>query len=106
MPAYFNAKVAVGIVIGAGLAARFVKLETADRALPAGVLLGIAVCLLADASTQPWTPGTHRRSPCLIFGNGRRAARLVDQTTFHDAGMPRSRTKIGIALFRVEQPER
>ena len=47
MPAYLNAMVAVGIVMGAGLAARFVKIETADRALPAGVLLGVAVCLLA-----------------------------------------------------------
>jgi MFS transporter, LPLT family, lysophospholipid transporter len=54
MPAYLNAAVAVGIVMGAGLAARFVKLETADRALPAGVLLGAAVCLLAGASTLTW----------------------------------------------------
>jgi MFS transporter, LPLT family, lysophospholipid transporter len=47
MPAYLNAMVAVGIVIGAGLAAKFVTLEKADRALPAGVLIGAAVCLLA-----------------------------------------------------------
>jgi LPLT family lysophospholipid transporter-like MFS transporter len=54
MPAYLNAMVAVGIVVGAALAARFVKIETADRALPAGVLLGIAVCLLAGASSVTW----------------------------------------------------
>jgi MFS transporter, LPLT family, lysophospholipid transporter len=47
MPAYLNAMVAVGIVIGAGLAAKFVTLERADRALPAGVLIGVAVCILA-----------------------------------------------------------
>jgi LPLT family lysophospholipid transporter-like MFS transporter len=47
MPAFLNAMVAVGIVIGAGLAARFVTLEKADRALPAGVLIGAAVCLLS-----------------------------------------------------------
>ena len=47
MPAYLNAAVAVGIVLGAALAARFVTLEKADRALPAGVLIGAAVCLMA-----------------------------------------------------------
>jgi len=47
MPAYLNAMVAVGIVIGAGLAAKFVTLEKADRALPAGVLIGATVCILA-----------------------------------------------------------
>jgi MFS transporter, LPLT family, lysophospholipid transporter len=47
MPAYLNAMVAVGIVLGAGLAARFVTLEKADRALPAGVLIGLSVCVLS-----------------------------------------------------------
>jgi LPLT family lysophospholipid transporter-like MFS transporter len=47
MPAYLNAMVAVGIVIGAGLAARFISLEKAYRALPAGIVLGLAVCVLA-----------------------------------------------------------
>jgi LPLT family lysophospholipid transporter-like MFS transporter len=55
MPAYLNAMVAVGIVAGAALAARFVSLERAARALPAGVLIGVAVCLLAGASTLPVT---------------------------------------------------
>jgi LPLT family lysophospholipid transporter-like MFS transporter len=54
MPAYLNAVVAIGIVAGAGLAARFVKIDTADRSLPAGVLLGIAVCLLAGTTTLSW----------------------------------------------------
>jgi MFS transporter, LPLT family, lysophospholipid transporter len=47
MPAYLNGMVAVGIIIGAVLAARFVTLARADRALPAGVLLGLAVCVVA-----------------------------------------------------------
>ena len=54
MPAYLNAMVAVGIVAGAALAARFVSLERAARALPAGVLIGVAVCLLAGATTLPF----------------------------------------------------
>jgi LPLT family lysophospholipid transporter-like MFS transporter len=39
--------VAVGIVIGAGLASKFITLARADRALPAGILLGLAVCVVA-----------------------------------------------------------
>ncbi len=53
MPAYLNAAVAVGIVAGAALAARFVTLRSADRALPAGVLIGVAVCVLAGTTTVP-----------------------------------------------------
>jgi LPLT family lysophospholipid transporter-like MFS transporter len=53
MPAYLNAMVAVGIVVGAGLAARFVTLEKAQRALPAGILIGVAICLLTRAATLP-----------------------------------------------------
>lgn len=47
MPAYLNAVVAVGIVIGAGLAGKLVTLDKAERALPAGMLIGIGVCVLA-----------------------------------------------------------
>jgi len=53
MPAFLNAMVAIGIVIGAGLAAKFVTVEKADRALPAGVLIGLAVCLLSTVSSLP-----------------------------------------------------
>ncbi len=53
MPAYLNAMVAVGIVLGAGLAAKFVSLEKVNRALPAGVLIGAAVCLLAGTTRLP-----------------------------------------------------
>lgn len=53
MPAYLNAVVAVGIVVGAGLAAKFVTLEKADRALPAGVLIGVAICVLSATTSLP-----------------------------------------------------
>lgn len=53
MPAFLNAAVAVGIVAGAGLAARFVTLEKAQRALPAGVLIGAAVCAMSVTSSLP-----------------------------------------------------
>jgi len=53
MPAYLNAMVAVGIVVGAGLAARFITLEKAARALPAGILLGLLVCFLAQVNSLP-----------------------------------------------------
>ena len=49
-PAYLNAMVAIGIVVGAALAAKFVPLERVNRALPAGVMIGLAVCLLAGTT--------------------------------------------------------
>lgn len=51
MPGFLTGMVAAGIVVGAGLAARFVKLEAAYIALPVGVLLGCTVCLLPLAHT-------------------------------------------------------
>ncbi|WP_075182254.1 lysophospholipid transporter LplT [Pantoea sp. 1.19] len=42
-PTLLNAMVAVGIVAGAGAAARLVTLETVARCMPAGVLIGVAV---------------------------------------------------------------
>ncbi len=53
MPAYLNGVVAVGIVIGAGLASRFVTLETVSRSLPAGVLIGVSICLLSITTHLP-----------------------------------------------------
>jgi LPLT family lysophospholipid transporter-like MFS transporter len=46
-PAYLNAVVAVGVVLGAALAAKFVTLKSVNRALWGGVLLGIAVCAIS-----------------------------------------------------------
>jgi MFS transporter, LPLT family, lysophospholipid transporter len=53
MPAYLNAMVAVGVVIGAGLAGKFVTLDKPERALIGGVLIGIAVCVLAPTTSLP-----------------------------------------------------
>jgi LPLT family lysophospholipid transporter-like MFS transporter len=53
MPAYLNATVAVGIVIGAALASKFVTLTRADRVLPAGVLIGVGVLVLAATTHVP-----------------------------------------------------
>ena len=53
MPAYLNGVMALGIVVGAALAARFITLERADRVLPAGVLIGALVCVLASVTQLP-----------------------------------------------------
>ena len=42
-PTYLNAIVAVGIVVGAGAAAKLVTLETVARCMPAGILIGVGV---------------------------------------------------------------
>ncbi len=46
-PTMLNAAVAIGIVIGAGLAAKFISLETVRRCMPAGIVIGIMVVLLS-----------------------------------------------------------
>jgi len=53
MPAYLNASTAVGIVVGAALASRFVAIEHAARAIWAGLALGIVVATLAAVSSLP-----------------------------------------------------
>lgn len=40
-PTYLNAMVAIGIVVGAGAAAKLVTLETVSRCMPAGILIGV-----------------------------------------------------------------
>jgi MFS transporter, LPLT family, lysophospholipid transporter len=52
-PAYLNAVVAVGIVFGAALASKAVTLEKVTRAMPGGVLIGVAVCVLAFTTHLP-----------------------------------------------------
>jgi len=42
-PTYLNAMVAVGIVVGAGAAAKLVTLKTVARCMPAGILIGVGV---------------------------------------------------------------
>jgi LPLT family lysophospholipid transporter-like MFS transporter len=51
-PTLLNAMVAVGIVVGAGAAARFVTLETVRRCMPAGILIGVAVAVFALQTTM------------------------------------------------------
>ncbi|MFY3771467.1 Lysophospholipid transporter LplT [Providencia manganoxydans] len=46
-PTYLNAAVAIGIVVGAGLAAKFITLKTVSRCIPAGIVIGVMVVLLA-----------------------------------------------------------
>jgi LPLT family lysophospholipid transporter-like MFS transporter len=53
LPAFLTAMVAAGIVVGAALAARFVRLGVVHRALPAGILIGVGVCLVPFAKTLP-----------------------------------------------------
>jgi LPLT family lysophospholipid transporter-like MFS transporter len=50
-PTYLNAMVAVGIVVGASLAAKLVTLKTVARCMPAGILLGIGVLFFAIQQT-------------------------------------------------------
>jgi MFS transporter, LPLT family, lysophospholipid transporter len=53
LPGFLTAMVAAGIVVGAALAARFVRMEAVHRALPAGILIGVGVCLLPFVTTLP-----------------------------------------------------
>ncbi|ENH8501161.1 lysophospholipid transporter LplT [Salmonella enterica subsp. enterica] len=46
-PTYLNAMVAVGIVFGAGAAAKLVTLETVSRCMPAGILIGVVVAIFS-----------------------------------------------------------
>lgn len=46
-PTYLNAMVAVGIVVGAGAAAKLVTLDTVSRCMPAGILIGIVVAVFS-----------------------------------------------------------
>jgi LPLT family lysophospholipid transporter-like MFS transporter len=52
-PAYLNAMTAVGIVLGAALAGKFVSVSSAHRALPSGVLIGVAVCVMSIVHSLP-----------------------------------------------------
>jgi MFS transporter, LPLT family, lysophospholipid transporter len=54
LPGFLTGMVAAGIVVGAALAARFVRLQHVHRALPAGILIGFGVCLLPLVTTQPF----------------------------------------------------
>jgi MFS transporter, LPLT family, lysophospholipid transporter len=53
LPGFLTGMVAAGIVVGAALAARLVRLQHVRRALPAGILIGVGVCLLPLVTTRP-----------------------------------------------------
>jgi LPLT family lysophospholipid transporter-like MFS transporter len=53
VPGYLTGMVAAGIAVGAVLAGRFVKVQSAHRALPAGIFMGIGVCLLPLIKALP-----------------------------------------------------
>lgn len=46
-PTYLNAMVAIGIVVGAGAAAKLVTTETVSRCMPAGILIGVVVLIFS-----------------------------------------------------------
>ncbi|HYD33763.1 MAG TPA: lysophospholipid transporter LplT [Methylophilaceae bacterium] len=50
-PANLSGVVAIGIALGAGAAARFVTLRTVNRALYAGLLIGVLIMLFSFANT-------------------------------------------------------
>jgi LPLT family lysophospholipid transporter-like MFS transporter len=52
-PANLSGAVAVGIAIGAATAARFVSLETVNRAIPAGVALGVLIIAFGPVTSLP-----------------------------------------------------
>ena len=51
-PTILNAVVSVGIVLGAGLAAKFISLNNTVRCIPAGILMGIVVTCFSIQSTM------------------------------------------------------
>jgi len=55
-PANLNGAVAIGIAIGAGLASALIKLETVNRSLIPGLLLGPIIMVMAN-STDLWQAG-------------------------------------------------
>lgn len=56
-PANLSGAVAVGIAVGAAAAARFVTLANVNRALPAGVALGVLIMLFANVTSLPVAVG-------------------------------------------------
>ena len=51
MPANLSGAVAIGIAVGAALAANLVSLKNINRVLPAGLLIGVLIMLFAHASS-------------------------------------------------------
>lgn len=52
-PANLSGVVAIGIALGAAAAARYVHLHTVNRALPAGLLIGLLIVIFAHITNMP-----------------------------------------------------
>lgn len=52
-PANLSGVVAIGIALGAAVAAKFVNLDSVNRALPAGILIGLLIPVFAHTTTLP-----------------------------------------------------
>ncbi|WP_413438672.1 lysophospholipid transporter LplT [Sulfuriferula sp. GW1] len=55
VPATLSGVVAIGIALGAAAAARFVNLHNVNRALPAGIAIGLLIMLFAHVTSMPAT---------------------------------------------------
>ena len=55
MPATLSGVVAIGIALGAAAAARFVNLSNVNRALPAGIAIGLLIMVFAHVASMPTT---------------------------------------------------
>jgi len=55
MPATLSGVVAIGIALGAAAAARFVNLSNVNRALPAGIAIGLLIMVFAHVTSMPTT---------------------------------------------------
>lgn len=55
VPATLSGVVAIGIALGAAAAARFVNLGNVNRALPAGIAIGLLIMVFAHVSSMPTT---------------------------------------------------
>lgn len=53
VPANLSGVVAIGIAFGAGAAARLVTLDSVNRALPAGIAIGLLIILFAHVTSMP-----------------------------------------------------
>ena len=55
LPATLSGVVAIGIALGAAAAARFVNLHNVNRALPAGIAIGLLIMVFAHVTSMPTT---------------------------------------------------
>lgn len=54
VPAMLSGVVAIGIALGAAAAAKLVTLKSINRALPAGIMIGLLIMLFAPLTSMPW----------------------------------------------------